>query len=107
MQADSKFKLKELERLIEAEINNKETRLPDDIVDFLISSISAYTQPSNDIRMSKTMAAEYLNMSTRQFDRYIVYGIIPKGKKQVGFKELSWMKSELDKAIVNSSLKRK
>lgn len=30
------------------------------------------------------------------FDNYVKNGWIPKGYKQDGFKELSWMKSDLD-----------
>lgn len=47
--------------------------------------------------MSKYEAAKYLNCSTRQFDRYVSEGKLPKGKSQAGFKELSWVKKDLDR----------
>lgn len=40
-----------------------------------------------DQRMSKIQACDYLGVKN---------GWIPKGYKQDGFKELSWMKSDLD-----------
>jgi predicted DNA-binding transcriptional regulator AlpA len=52
-------------------------------------------------RLSKYKACEYLNMSRATFDNYVREGKIPKGKKEAGFKELSWTKKELDDAIAN------
>ncbi|MGL5732315.1 MAG: helix-turn-helix transcriptional regulator [Bacteroidales bacterium] len=49
--------------------------------------------------LSKYEAAKYLKCCTRQFDRYISEGKIPKGKSQAGFKELSWLKKDLDKFL--------
>lgn len=47
-------------------------------------------------RMSKIQACDYLGVSRATFDNYVKNGWIPKGYKQDGFKELSWMKSDLD-----------
>lgn len=49
--------------------------------------------------MSKEQACNYLGMSRSSFDGYIRMGFIPKGKKVLGFKELSWTKMDLDKSI--------
>lgn len=49
-----------------------------------------------DQRMSKIQACDYLGVSRATFDNYVKNGWIPKGYKQDGFKELSWMKSDLD-----------
>lgn len=49
--------------------------------------------------LSKYQACEYLNVSRATFDNYIRDGLLPKGKKQADFKELSWTKKELDKFI--------
>ena len=49
-----------------------------------------------DQRMSKIQACDYLGISRATFDNYVKNGWIPKGYKQDGFKELSWMKSDLD-----------
>lgn len=46
--------------------------------------------------MSKIQACDYLGVSRATFDNYVKNGWIPKGYKQDGFKELSWMKSDLD-----------
>lgn len=48
------------------------------------------------IALSKEQACSYLNMSRSKFDTYVNEGIIPKGRKRVGFKELVFYKDELD-----------
>ena len=50
-------------------------------------------------RLSKYKACEYLNVSRATFDNYVRAGKLPKGKKDVGYKELSWSKKDLDKFI--------
>lgn len=54
---------------------------------------------TKNARMSKDQACTYLNVSRATFDNYVRNGDIPRGKKQRGFKELSWNKLDLDKAI--------
>lgn len=54
---------------------------------------------SKDERMSKYKAYTYLNVSRATFDNYVAEGLLPKGKKEAGFKELSWYKKDLDKFI--------
>lgn len=49
--------------------------------------------------LSKYQACEYLNVSRATFDNYIREGLLPKGQKQAGFKELSWTKKSLDQFI--------
>ena len=59
----------------------------------IIQLLKKYTD--NDRKFSKYQAYKYLNMSRATFDKYIREGKIPKGKKEVGFKELFWKESEL------------
>ena len=49
--------------------------------------------------LSKEQACMYLNISRSRFDDLIREKKLPKGRKQVGFKELKWYKDELDVAI--------
>ena len=42
-------------------------------------------------------ACSYLNMSRSKFYKYIDKGLLPKGRKRTGWKELRWYKDELDK----------
>lgn len=51
---------------------------------------------NKDQRMSKTAACDYLGMSRATFDNYVRMGLLPKGRKDEGFKELSWSKIDLD-----------
>lgn len=49
--------------------------------------------------LSKYQACEYLNVSRATFDNYVKDGLLPKGQKQAGFKELHWTKKSLDNFI--------
>ena len=59
----------------------------------IIELLKKYT--NKDRKFSKYQACKYLNISRATFDKYIRDGKIPKGKKEAGFKELSWKESEL------------
>lgn len=50
-------------------------------------------------KLSKYQSAKYLNVSMKTFDNYIKEGFIPKGRKEPGWKELSWNKKDLDEYI--------
>lgn len=50
-------------------------------------------------RLSKYQACQYLNISRATFDNYVREGLLPKGKHQAGFKELSWSKKDLNEFI--------
>lgn len=52
-----------------------------------------------DIKMSKYKAYTYLNISRATFDNYVAQGLLPKGIKEAGYKELSWYKKDLDAFI--------
>lgn len=56
-------------------------------------------QKINSKELSKTESAAYIGVSRATFDNYITKGLIPKGRKRQGFKELSWNKSDLDKYL--------
>lgn len=50
-------------------------------------------------RISKHEACDkILHCSASTFDNYIKLGLIPKGHKEVGFKELSWSEKDFDEA---------
>ena len=50
-------------------------------------------------RMSKEQACVYLNLSRSRFDDLVREKKLPKGRKQVGFKEICWYRDELDTAV--------
>ena len=52
-------------------------------------------QKINQQELSKVESADYLGVCRATFDNYIKKGLIPKGHKRQGFKELSWNKSDL------------
>lgn len=50
-------------------------------------------------RLNKEVACKYLNVSRATFDNLVREGKLPRGHKEVGFKELSWTKHELDEYV--------
>lgn len=60
----------------------------DEVLDGIIDVINKATNV--ETRLSKYQACKYLNVSRATFDNYVRDGKLPKGKKQQGFKELSW-----------------
>ena len=58
---------------------------------------------NKECRMSKYEAYSYLNISRAKFDNLVKEDKLPKGKKQQGFKELSWNKKDLDLFIKNNN----
>ena len=60
----------------------------------LTKVIQSYTD--RDQKLSKYQACQYLNISRASFDNYVKAGMLPKGKKEAGFKELFWVKKDLD-----------
>lgn len=51
------------------------------------------------IPLSKEEACIFLNISRATFDNYVGLGKLPKGRKEVGKKELVWYKDELQQGI--------
>lgn len=82
-------------------IDNNDCDLNDVEATELITTIKRCTE--KDVHMSKYQACEYLHISRATFDNYVSYGWIPKGTHQQGFKELHWLKKDLDK-FKNSNL---
>lgn len=60
-----------------------------------IETLKTFT--NKDKRLSKYAACKYLNISRATFDNYVREGKLPKGKHDIGFKELSWSIKDLDK----------
>jgi predicted DNA-binding transcriptional regulator AlpA len=48
-------------------------------------------------KLSIYQACKYLGLTRPQFDYEVKVGRLPKGRKQVGFKELFYYKSDLEK----------
>lgn len=57
-------------------------------------------------RLSKYAACRYLNINRATFDNYVREGKLPRGKHEIGFKELSWSRKDLDNFIKKSKENR-
>ncbi len=65
----------------------------------IIKVIKSYTDKTQ--RLSKYQACQKLNISRATFDNLVREGVIPRGQKITGFKELFWTEKELDNVIKN------
>lgn len=94
----SKCLLSLLKQELQNAINNIDsgnTNLSEEQMEELIKTISNI---NNGIkRISKAYACEHiLHCSPATFDNYVRLGIIPKGKKELGFNELSWSMKDFE-----------
>ena len=71
--------------------------------DTMLECFEVMSQHDSTQLLSKAQACKYLNMSRSTFDTQIRNGILPKGQKRLGFKELSWTKCDLEKAIIKAN----
>lgn len=79
---------------IDSGTSNKSDEELDEIIKFL-------TKMNRGVkRFSKYQACkDILHCSQSTFNLYLGLGIIPPGKKEVGFHELSWSEEDFDEAI--------
>lgn len=62
----------------------------------IVNVIKSYTDKTQ--RLSKYQACQKLNISRATFDNLVREGIIPRGQKIAGFKELFWTEKDLKEA---------
>lgn len=94
-------KLKVLRKVLEEAIANIDAGNSNhsDELDDIISSLTKLNRGIK--RISKREAGErILRCSPSSFDNYIKLGLIPRGHKEYGFKELSWSEKDFDKATL-------
>ena len=82
------------------DIDAGNSNITEDEASKLIDALKEFT--NKEKRMSKYAASEYLNISRATFDNYVREGKLPKGKHEIGFKELSWCKKDLDEFVRKS-----
>jgi len=51
--------------------------------------------------MSKEQVLVYLGWSRSKFDEYVSKGLMPKGRKRSGWKELAYYRDEINDALMN------
>ena len=80
-----------LEQIVN-DIDSGNSNISQDDQQEVLSLIQKFTSKE----LSKLEAADYIGVSRATFDNYIKQGLLPKGKKRMGFKELCWYKNDLD-----------
>lgn len=96
------IKLRILKKLLEECINNIDAGNSNHDEKELDEIIKDLTKLNRGIkRISKREACErILHCSSSTFDNYLKIGLIPKGHKEYGFKELSWSEKDFDEATL-------
>ena len=92
--------LKVIKLLLEKIINDIDcgnNNITEDEAMDIIKIIKSYTDKTQ--RLSKYQACQKLNVSRATFDNLVREGVIPRGEKVVGFKELFWKEKALDEVI--------
>lgn len=79
-------------KLLKDAIRKLETNTCDITEEEALSIVNNMTH----IAVSKEMACNHLNISRSKFDSKVLEGIIPEGRKRVGFKEKVWYLDELN-----------
>lgn len=79
------------------DIDTGNSNLSDEDAVKLIENLKELT--NKERRMSKYAACQYLNISRATFDNYVREGKLPRGKHEIGFKELSYSKKDLDECL--------
>ena len=92
--------LKVIKLLLEKIVNDIDcgnSNITEDEAMDIIKIIKSYTDKTQ--RLSKYQACQKLNVSRATFDNLVREGVIPRGEKVIGFKELFWEEKVLDKII--------
>ena len=76
-------------------IDSGNSNASDEQIDEMLDIINKTTNTQN--KLSKYQACKYLNISRATFDNWVKDGKVPKGRKEQGFKDLFWVKEDLDK----------
>lgn len=71
-------------------------KLEDNTCEITEEEALAIVNNMTHIAVSKEMACKHLNMSRSKFDSKVLEGLLPEGRKRVGFKEKVWYLDELD-----------
>lgn len=79
------------------DIDAGNSNIEDGDAEEIMALLNKYT--NKDIWLSKYQSYTHLNISRATFDNLVKEGKLPKGRKQQGFKELSWNKKDLNKYI--------
>ena len=92
--------LKVIKSLLERVINDIDcgnSNITEDEAMKMIKVIKSYTDKTQ--RLSKYQACQKLNVSRATFDNLVREGVIPRGEKVVGFKELFWEEKALNEVM--------
>lgn len=84
----------QLERIIN-DIDTGNSNLQQQDLEFLADTLTKV----GETKLSIYQAMKYLNIEKSTFYKMMKLGKIPQGRKQIGFKERYWLKSDIDKVI--------
>ena len=89
--------IRDLLKKIIDDIDAGNSNIKEDEAIEVVKIIKSYTDKTQ--RLSKYQACQKLNVSRATFDNLVREGVIPRGEKVIGFKELFWEENTLDNVI--------
>lgn len=89
--------IKSLLQKVISDIDAGNSNITEDEAMEMVKVIKSYTDKTQ--RLSKYQACQKLNISRATFDNLVREGVIPRGQKVAGFKELFWEERVLDEVI--------
>lgn len=89
--------IKSLLQKVILDIDAGNSNITEDEAMEMVKVIRSYTDKTQ--KLSKYQACQKLNISRATFDNLVREGVIPRGQKVTGFKELFWEERTLDKVI--------
>lgn len=96
--------IKELLLKIVSDIDSGNSNITEKDAAEIIEVIKNLTDKTQ--RLSKYQACQKLNISRATFDSLVRKGLIPRGKKIAGYKELFWLEKDLKQAVENRCKKK-
>lgn len=89
--------IKSLLQKVISDIDAGNSNITEDEAMEMVKVIKSYTDKTQ--KLSKYQACQKLNISRATFDNLVREGVIPRGQKVAGFKELFWIEKDLNKVI--------
>ena len=93
--------IREILSKIISDIDTGNSNITDNDAMELTKILKSYTDKTQ--KMSKYQACRHLNVSRATFDNYVREGLLPRGSREAGFKELFWTQKDLDNFIKSRS----
>lgn len=89
-----------IKKILLSELNTLVDKLQEDKCEMTSAEAMSLIGTLTHEAMSKEQVLIMLGWSRSRFDDYCARGLMPKGRKRAGWKELVWFKDEINDALI-------